>query len=524
MDRSEEDDDLAWILKNCPFYSPDYWDIPMPENNPFVFPPPTSLNPSLEDPLQRLPLNQTSRFRQPYDLALETDFLRLYLSNPPVHQNNSVIDSSSNRFHPGSYAAVVEAAAQRRELNLHRLRVESAVRGQTGFYYGSHGSPAPGDSQTHDLNSNSVPDYWYDNSDNSRRNIATAMNVAPARSRNGFQPAYNSGSGASINSNGGGFRLNNNFGHRRARFGRDNWSLPPIRLSSKLVSEEKLKGKMDMVARDHGGYSFLKKKIDGGKREDIDMIFMGIKDYVRELMMDRYGNYLIQKIFAVCNEEQMTQMLLLVISDERFFASICVDTHGTRAIQTMLNHLTTPEQISLLSSALSRNSVVLTKSMTGLHLLQHRLKLFAKEDIEQLVHVLANDCVNIGMSKAGCCLLQDCLKLAEGEPMQRLVSEIIANSLLLSESEYGNYVVQFILQMRVPAFTENLLAELAGNYISLSLNKFGSNVVENCMRTSGEEQAAKVIKEIINGPNFLMILQDPYGNYVAQAALTAAKV
>ncbi|CAL5434114.1 unnamed protein product [Camellia sinensis] len=90
-----------------------------------------------------------------------------------------------------------------------------------------------------------------------------------------------------------------------------------------------------------------------------------------------------------------------------------------------------------------------------------------------------------------------------------------------------NYVVQFILAMKEPYVQHAKIvkfAQLGGNYVSLSFNKYSCNVVEKCLKEAGEDQAAQIIKEIINSPNFLMLVQDPYGNYVAQSAVMVSKL
>lgn len=48
--------------------------------------------------------------------------------------------------------------------------------------------------------------------------------------------------------------------------------------------------------------------------------------------------------------------------------------------------------------------------------------------------------------------------------------------------------------------------------------------MEKCLKESENEQAMQVVEEIISSPNFLMLLQDQYGNYVAQSALAICKV
>lgn len=89
---------------------------------------------------------------------------------------------------------------------------------------------------------------------------------------------------------------------------------------------------------------------------------------------------------------------------------------------------------------------------------------------------------------------------------------------------FRNYVVQYILGLRVAQYTTDILRQLAGSFATLSMNKYGSNVVEKCLRESGEDQATQVINELVDSNDFLMVLQDPYGNYVAQSALSLAKV
>ncbi|KAL7212816.1 hypothetical protein ACSBR2_015494 [Camellia fascicularis] len=143
-----------------------------------------------------------------------------------------------------------------------------------------------------------------------------------------------------------------------------------------------------------------------------------------------------------------------------------------------------------------------------------------------ILHELANNCLDIATEKSGWCVLQHCLAHSQGEPVNRLVAEIAINELVLSESRYGNYVMQFILAMMEPYVQHakaDIFAQLVGNYVSLSFNKYRSNVVEKCLKEAGEDQATQIIKEIINSPNFLMLVQDPYGNYVAQSAMMVSK-
>ncbi|KAL3538828.1 hypothetical protein ACH5RR_002194 [Cinchona calisaya] len=316
--------------------------------------------------------------------------------------------------------------------------------------------------------------------------------------------------------------LSSSFYNKCRQRGQNLSSLEELR--SKIFSSlEELRGKIFIVAKDQNGARDLQKILAEGKPEEKEIIFSELKNHVRELMMDQFANYLAQKMFEVGDAEQITELLLLIINDERSLVTVCHDMHGTRAMQKLLGHLTTPPQRSLIISALRRITVILTKSTNGHHVIEHCLKHFPNEDKKYILDVVADNCLDIAMDKSGCCVLQQCVEHARGEPRDSLIAEITANALVLAENPFGNYVVQFIIGLRIPHITSDILAQLYGNFVSLSMNKYGSNVVEKCMKESSEEQAMQIIKEIIGSPNFLTVLQDPFGNYVAQSAFAIAK-
>ncbi|KAL2512133.1 Pumilio12 [Abeliophyllum distichum] len=457
----------------------------------------------------------------PDDFPLESEFSRLNLSTP-CHpfpsggsnlENNSVVDLPIGMgFTPDPYGH----AHQLPNGELQRMRVQSAARGQMGLYVqpqnyslGDEGLDA-----ISYLNSRATFDYDLNNLYNGGLNLSGATIRYPSHLP--YEMGYENQSYLNRN----GFKLDTSKFEDK---GANNSSIFVSQFRQNFSSLENLRGKIFLVAKDQYGCRFLQKKFEGGNPEEIQFIFSEVKDYVRELMVDQFGNYLMQKFFEICNEQQMNQILLLVISDERSLLAICLDMHGTRAMQKLLEHLTTPEQRSLVISVFRRITVTLTKSINGHHVIQHCLKFFSTQDNKHILNVVADNCLGIATDKSGCCVLQQCVAHANGKPWERLVGEITANALVLSEHPYGNYVVQYILGLKIPQVTAKILEQLAGAYASLSMNKYGSNVVEKCLKESEEHLALEIVNEIIRSPNFLMVLQDPYGNYVAQSAMAISK-
>jgi hypothetical protein len=78
--------------------------------------------------------------------------------------------------------------------------------------------------------------------------------------------------------------------------------------------------------------------------------------------------------------------------------------------------------------------------------------------------------------------------------------------------------------MESSATREMMIKQLRGKFVRLSMSKHGSNVVEDLLRFSNQNDVAVIVEEIMKSCDFLNVVQDPFGNYVAQRALKCTKV
>ena len=60
------------------------------------------------------------------------------------------------------------------------------------------------------------------------------------------------------------------------------------------------------------------------------------------MLKDPFGNYLCQKLLEHVNDEQRTT---LVETAAPQLVQIALNQHGTRALQKMIEHVSTPEQV-----------------------------------------------------------------------------------------------------------------------------------------------------------------------------------
>ncbi|KAK2997407.1 hypothetical protein RJ639_026414, partial [Escallonia herrerae] len=328
-------------------------------------------------------------------------------------------------------------------------------------------------------------------------------------------------------------------------------------------SVEEFTGRIHLMAKDQHGCRFLQRKFTEGTREDIEKIFHEIIVHIVELMTDPFGNYLVQKLLEVCDEDQQMQILHEITRKAGDLLRISCDMHGTRAVQKVIETIKTPEQFSIIVSSLKSGIVTLIKNMNGNHVAQRCLQYLTPE-YSEFINSLFGDatyswketkvllyplirlsglainsitarsimfifeaatanCVELATDRHGCCVLQKCLSHNDGEHRRSLISKITSNALVLSQDPFGNYVLQFVFEIHSPWATTAILDQLEGNYGDLSVQKYSSNVVEKCLKYAGEESRSSIIQELISNPRLDQIMQDPYGNYVIQAALSLSK-
>ena len=125
---------------------------------------------------------------------------------------------------------------------------------------------------------------------------------------------------------------------------------------------EDLQGEIPSLCRDQHGCRYLQKKLEEGVAEHRDMIFRETFSHFADLMtgmfpynpllfpfafnhgwsIDPFGNYLCQKLLEYCSDEQRNLICESVAQD---LVSISLNMHGTRAVQKMIDFLSTRRQV-----------------------------------------------------------------------------------------------------------------------------------------------------------------------------------
>lgn len=99
-------------------------------------------------------------------------------------------------------------------------------------------------------------------------------------------------------------------------------------LSPDLVSVLGIYGSVYLTAKDQMGCRFLQKLMEERSFLDVMVIFRGLINHVIELGMDQFGNFLIQKLILISNEEQRTKILINLTSTPALLIEISLHNYG----------------------------------------------------------------------------------------------------------------------------------------------------------------------------------------------------
>jgi hypothetical protein len=218
--------------------------------------------------------------------------------------------------------------------------------------------------------------------------------------------------------------------------------------------------------------------------------------------------------------------------------------HGTRAVQKMIELLNSPEEIKIVRESLKGSVVELIQDLNGNHVIQKALQRMEPNDNQFIYDAVTQHCTQVATHRHGCCVMQRCIDHGTEQQKLQLVDGVNKHAFTLVQDAFGNYVVQYILDLKIPSICGNLVKQLTGHLFYLATQKFSSNVIEKCLKTGDTETVQVILNELINTnlvpesiknttnqsessnvqttDPLIALLQDPYGNYVVQTALSEA--
>jgi hypothetical protein len=165
-----------------------------------------------------------------------------------------------------------------------------------------------------------------------------------------------------------------------------------------------------VLLKDQNGCRLIQKKIEERGSEFIYPIFEKIQNNLNELILDQFGNYVIQKVIDyIYSDKAFVATFFEKIKSNSFLISI--NQYGTRVLQRLLDYFVVnyPENQStndVMKDLILSHTYELIMDTNGNHVFQKILMIYPKGDNQFIFDELAKVGIEIAKSKKGGCIFQ----------------------------------------------------------------------------------------------------------------------
>lgn len=306
------------------------------------------------------------------------------------------------------------------------------------------------------------------------------------------------------------------------------------------------------LATDQFGCRFLQKKLESPTESNIvrDLMYEQIKPFFLDLILDSFGNYLIQKLCEYLTVDQKTVLIQSIYPN---LFQISINQYGTRSLQKIIDTMDNENQIDLIIKGFSQEHtsidqvVTLINDLNGNHVIQKCIFKFPPSKFSFIIDAIVdqNNIITISTHKHGCCVLQKLLSVCTLQQIFKISVKIIQFLPGLINDQFGNYIIQFLLDIKELDFylLGEIFVRLSNELCQLSCLKFSSNVVEKYIKKLFQvvvtavpkhksdlasdasddvvSAAMRILLTIIDifTLNLNVLIRDNYGNYALQTLL-----
>ncbi|XP_058160001.1 pumilio homolog 1 isoform X29 [Dasypus novemcinctus] len=277
-------------------------------------------------------------------------------------------------------------------------------------------------------------------------------------------------------------------------------------------------------SQDQHGSRFIQLKLERATPAERQLVFNEILQAAYQLMVDVFGNYVIQKFFEFGSLEQK---LALAERIRGHVLSLALQMYGCRVIQKALEFIPSDQQNEMVRE-LDGHVLKCVKDQNGNHVVQKCIECVQPQSLQFIIDAFKGQVYALSTHPYGCRVIQRILEHCLPDQTLPILEELHQHTEQLVQDQYGNYVIQHVLEHGRPEDKSKIVAEIRGNVLVLSQHKFASNVVEKCVTHASRTERAVLIDEVCtmnDGSHSALytMMKDQYANYVVQKMIDVAE-
>ncbi|KAI9742441.1 MAG: hypothetical protein M1818_003975 [Claussenomyces sp. TS43310] len=271
---------------------------------------------------------------------------------------------------------------------------------------------------------------------------------------------------------------------------------------------------------------FLQQKLKVGTTEQKYDIVEAIVAQAYPLMVNRFGNFLVQRCFEHGTPEQVIKIAEAIRGNT---LNLSMDAFGCHVVQKAFDSV--PEDYkAIMVHELLRRIPETVIHRYACHVWQKLFELRWTESPPQIMKYV-NEALRgmwheVALGETGSLVVQNIFENCLEEDKRPCIEEVLASIDIVAHGQFGNWCIQHICEHGAPADRSRAIDHVIRYASEYSMDQFASKVVEKCLKIGGVEFLSRYLDRVCEGrldrPRIPLIdiASDQYGNYLIQYILT----
>ncbi|KAM0192010.1 hypothetical protein ACHAPA_003093 [Fusarium lateritium] len=273
---------------------------------------------------------------------------------------------------------------------------------------------------------------------------------------------------------------------------------------------------------------FLQQKLKVGTPEQKFEIVDAIVAQAYPLMVNRFGNFLVQRCFEHGTPDQVIHIAEAIRGNT---LNLSMDPFGCHVVQKAFDSV--PENFkAIMVHELLRRIPETVIHRYACHVWQKLFELRWTESPPQIMKYV-NDALRgmwheVALGETGSLVVQNIFENCLEEDKRPCIEEVLANIDIVAHGQFGNWCIQHICEHGGPPDRSRAVDHVIRYAAEYSTDQFASKVVEKCLKIGGAEFLGRYLDRVCEGRRdrtripLIDIASDQYGNYLIQWILNNA--
>ncbi|KAF1990617.1 ARM repeat-containing protein [Aulographum hederae CBS 113979] len=283
-----------------------------------------------------------------------------------------------------------------------------------------------------------------------------------------------------------------------------------------------------VCSNDQQASIFLQQKLKVGTNEQKYDIVEAIIAQAYPLMVNRFGNFLVQRCFEHGTPEQVIKIANAIRGNT---LALSMDSFGCHVIQKAFDSV--PEEYkAIMVHELLRRIPETVVHRYACHVWQKLFELRWSDTPPQIMKYV-NEALRgmwheVALGETGSLVVQNIFENCLEEDKRPCINEVLASIDVVAHGQFGNWCIQHICEHGAPADRSRAIDHILRFATEYSMDQYASKVIEKCLKIGGPDFLERYLERVCEArPDrprmpLIDIAGDQFGNYLIQWILTHA--